>query len=265
MKRIDYINTAKKNAKRVLKKSRLFLKSPSSYHNIEKFIWYMNNTATKLGMHNSYFDSPSGASSYSYSTAYDLYLLSKEFFKNDILRSYCSTKYFNINNRHIINVALSDGVSVLDNSISLKTGTWGETHKAICLYTKNGILCVMANDKVVFDNIFNVSNQILQGVYTTNNNNVAYYGFYNGAILCHNESNHFIPASTTKILTSLCVYNICDLDDIITIKQSDVVSGSGSKYLPNESFTVKEALKIMLMESSNTLANSLANKCGAMI
>lgn len=254
------MNIIKKHYKGV----RLLLQSPSGYYCIHKFKSYMKNTSVSLGMYNSCFDSPSGASSYSYSTTCDLYQLSKAFFANDQLRSYCSCELFDLGQRHITNNALISGIAVFGRPLSLKTGTWGGTHKAICMMTNNDILCVMADSPYVFDNIYDVSHRIIQGTYTPSDD-VSYYGFYDGAKLSLNQDRRFIPASTTKLLTALCVYNICSLEGSVTIKQSDIISGSGSRYYPNETFSIRDAVKIMLMESSNTLANALARTCGAMI
>ena len=252
------------NIKKYYKDVKLLFKSPSSYCNIRKFKSYMNDTAVSLGMNNSCFDSPSGASSYSYSTAYDLYLLSNAFFANDLLASYCSSESFDLNHRHIVNDAMYAGLSEFESPISLKTGTWGETHKALCLKSNDDILCVMSNNPLIFDNIFNVANQILQGK-PINFDGISYYGLSNGVHISHNPNKHFVPASTTKLLTALCVYNICGLNGTVTIKPSDIVGGSGSQYRPKETFAIKDAVKIMLMESSNTIANALANTCGKML
>ena len=254
--------------KKYYKDLRRLFGSPQSFNNIHKFTLFMNRKARTLGMNNSHFDSPSGASSCSYSTAYYLDLLSCAFFKNDILRSYSSAETLDINGRRIINDALAEGLSVFGRPLSLKTGTWGDTNKALCICTAdNNVLCLMSNDVEVYDRIFDVSYQIINNILPPpiKNNRIAYYGCINGRVLSHNKDTRFVSASTVKLLTALCVYDICDLDDIVEIKASDIERGSGSKYHPGEMFTVKCALKIMLMESSNTLANTLADKCGAML
>lgn len=73
-----------------------------------------------------------------------------------------------------------------------------------------------------------------------------------------------IPASTTKTLTMLCALAICsDWQEVITLKASDIESGSGSAFYAGDKMTVEEMLRIMMSESSNTLARACARICGA--
>ena len=72
-----------------------------------------------------------------------------------------------------------------------------------------------------------------------------------------------MPASTSKVVTLICALdNIIDLNEIITIKSDDITSGSGSTYYDGDKMTIREALTIMMLESSNTLANSVARFVG---
>ena len=73
----------------------------------------MNRTAKGLGMTGSRFMRPSGATVYSFSTAYDLYLLQCAFNKNVFLRGCCATARYEVNGRSIVNSALSNALSIL--------------------------------------------------------------------------------------------------------------------------------------------------------
>lgn len=78
-----------------------------------------------------------------------------------------------------------------------------------------------------------------------------------------NASASQTPASTTKILTMLCALRIADdLQEVITIVGSDVTSGSGSAFAAGDKLTLEDAMRIMMMESSNTLAEAIGRVIG---
>lgn len=78
-----------------------------------------------------------------------------------------------------------------------------------------------------------------------------------------NETASQIPASTTKTLTMLCVLNIVsDLQEVISLQSSAMAGGSGSTFYAYDKITVEEALRIMMMESSNTWAEMLGMYAG---
>ena len=75
-----------------------------------------------------------------------------------------------------------------------------------------------------------------------------------------------VPASTTKVMTMLCALDyIPNLHSLVTVKSSDIASGSGSTFYDGDQMTFYDALRIMMMESSNTLANTLARVTGGRI
>lgn len=74
------------------------------------------------------------------------------------------------------------------------------------------------------------------------------------------------PASTTKTMTMICALDwITDLHKPFTVKSSDIFSGSGSTYYDGDTMTALDMLRIMMMESSNTLANAVARNVGGII
>lgn len=79
----------------------------------------------------------------------------------------------------------------------------------------------------------------------------------------NNETVSRMPASTSKIMTMLVALDYAtDLNEIITIESTDITDGSGSTYYDGDTLTLIDALKILMMESSNTLANAIARHIG---
>ena len=75
-----------------------------------------------------------------------------------------------------------------------------------------------------------------------------------------------IPASTTKAMTMLCALDFLkDPFETVTVKTVDISSGSGSTFYDGDVINIMDALKIMMMESSNTLANTIARETGRKI
>lgn len=82
-----------------------------------------------------------------------------------------------------------------------------------------------------------------------------------------NSREALYPASTTKVMTALLVLENCDdLDEIVTMQQSDfsdVLAGaSSSGLLVDEEVTVETLLYCMLLPSGNEAANALARYIG---
>lgn len=74
------------------------------------------------------------------------------------------------------------------------------------------------------------------------------------------------PASTSKTMTMLCALDfITDIHEYISVKSVDISSGSGSTFYDGDQLTMENALRIMMMESSNTMANAIARNVGRKI
>jgi len=87
-----------------------------------------------------------------------------------------------------------------------------------------------------------------------------------------NENTKMYPASLTKMMTALTVFDLCqDLDETITVSENAVTSlygtqSSTAKLKIGEKITVKNMLYLMLMPSGNDAANALAEHfCGSNI
>ena len=75
-----------------------------------------------------------------------------------------------------------------------------------------------------------------------------------------------IPASTTKIMTTLCVLDFLQSPfETVQVKTVDISTGSGSTYYDGDVLNLLDALKILMMESSNTLANAVSRYTGQKI
>ncbi len=73
-------------------------------------------------------------------------------------------------------------------------------------------------------------------------------------------------ASTTKILTAICIIENCDLDEIITINKKDTGIEGSSIYLEEgEKLSVKDLLYGLMLRSGNDCAVALANHCSGSI
>ncbi len=83
-------------------------------------------------------------------------------------------------------------------------------------------------------------------------------------VLHNNESADQTPASTTKTMTLLCALSVAtDLQEVITLVSGDVsITGSGSAFYAGDKLTLEEALRIMMMESSNKLAEAIGRVIG---
>ena len=82
-------------------------------------------------------------------------------------------------------------------------------------------------------------------------------------VVKNGESIVLVPASTTKTMTMLCALDtITDLDAPIIVKSADIEGGSGTTFYDGDIVKAKDALRIMMMESSNTMAQAIGRTVG---
>lgn len=73
-------------------------------------------------------------------------------------------------------------------------------------------------------------------------------------------------ASTTKILTAICIIENCELDKIVKVsKETCGVEGSSIYLEPNEELTVRDLLYGLMLRSGNDCAETLAVHCSGTI
>lgn len=76
------------------------------------------------------------------------------------------------------------------------------------------------------------------------------------------STTHAKPCSATKMMTAAIVLDKFSIDETITIKSSDIKSGSGDTFYAGDTLKVGDAILAMLLPSSNTLAAALARVVG---
>ena len=75
-----------------------------------------------------------------------------------------------------------------------------------------------------------------------------------------------LPASTSKAMTVLCALDfVKDMHISVKVKTVDISSGSGSTFYDGDILDFWDAIRIMMAESSNTLANTIARTVGGLI
>lgn len=80
-------------------------------------------------------------------------------------------------------------------------------------------------------------------------------------VYARNAKNHFLPASTAKIMTALVAYDIYKTDQILTI-DSPLLEGQLMELVPEERITVENLLYGTLVHSGNDAAYALADSYG---
>lgn len=85
----------------------------------------------------------------------------------------------------------------------------------------------------------------------------------NAALFEKNADTQVMPASITKLLTAvITVEYVATLQQSVMVKDSDLVGGSGQAFYEGDVVTIEQALHCMLLESSNTMANTVARVIG---
>lgn len=85
-------------------------------------------------------------------------------------------------------------------------------------------------------------------------------------LFAQNENEKKFMASTTKILTAICIIENCNLDDIVTVTAETVGVEGSSIYLEiGEKLSVKELLYGLMLRSGNDCAETLAVYCSGSI
>lgn len=82
-------------------------------------------------------------------------------------------------------------------------------------------------------------------------------------LLSNKETTKQNPASMTKLVTSMVMLdNMTNMNQVITIQESDLVSGSGIPLQVGDKLTLRDSLYAMLLPSSNITAKAVARTIG---
>lgn len=85
-------------------------------------------------------------------------------------------------------------------------------------------------------------------------------------LLQNNIHDKKYPASTTKILTAICVIENCDINEIIKVKKDTIGIEGSSIYLEEgEELSIKDLLYGLMLRSGNDCAVTLAIHCSGSI
>lgn len=264
------------------------ISNPLQYIATRKFMKRMHSKSRHLKMKNSYFANASGATGSSFSTSHDLIFLCKAAITFDLILDIWKTnsktiKIKGANQRDLVikNLVLERATSNLKKFlIGGKSGSWGCINKSHIFYLnlegEYYIISIMSNDVVSFEKIYEIANELCQSISTCE------YGKYtqnlikcgggfsvvncqkNNVVMEYNHNKKMIPASVTKVLTAICVLESdISLESMVKVSSFDISDGSGSIYYPNDEMSLSDALYAMMMESSNTLANTIARTIGS--
>lgn len=94
--------------------------------------------------------------------------------------------------------------------------------------------------------------------------NPAMYEMYTFPLLYSKaETTQSIPASTTKVMSLITGLDYVEsVKEVITIKSSDVQSGSGNYFSAGDTMTIEDLMLAMMLPSSNTAAQAFGRICG---
>ena len=88
-------------------------------------------------------------------------------------------------------------------------------------------------------------------------------GYASDAGICRNERARCTAASTTKIVTMLCAQELLTNPDTkVRIRYSDILPYSSTRFYVGDVLRLEDAIRIMMLESNNTLANAVARTAG---
>lgn len=262
---------------------------------VDAFVAAMNKKAAEIGMTDSSFLTPSGASASTQTTVRDLARLvviasgSKEM-----------AEVWSKDERVIPLKGTTSTVTVettvRDNDLEAvypilggKTGSWQGDKSLVCLCDVDGKQVAGAihgasTDAGRFDamlELMNIAKIILNGGTTTSTVTSAthaiafevptYYPMnyeqQNLRVLYEQGADvQIVPASTTKVLTIVTALDyITDLHKTITFKASDAIGGSGAVFSTGDTIEFIDAMYAILLPSSNMTAQAVARTIGGWI
>lgn len=111
-------------------------------------------------------------------------------------------------------------------------------------------ICVVT-DNILSEN-FSVEDKSAAGLFDVKNNKVLY---------CKDANEMLYPASLTKVMTALVAIKNAKMDDVLVATNNVKISDSGATVIGlknGDTMTLNQALHILLINSSNDVANLIA-------
>jgi serine-type D-Ala-D-Ala carboxypeptidase (penicillin-binding protein 5/6) len=136
----------------------------------QEFAKMMNNEGKKMGLKNTNFVNSTGNDeSEHYSTAYDLFILTRELLKNPIISEIVSTKEILISSEGGRQAKLENTNKILDNEVvfGIKTGTTDQAGECLAVLSKvNGrkIIIIFLGSQDRFEETINIINWIKENI-----------------------------------------------------------------------------------------------------
>ena len=115
-------------------------------------------------------------------------------------------------------------------------------------------ICVVTDD--ITSNYFSVENDSAAGLFDVKNNTVIY---------AKDANEMLYPASLTKVMTALVAIKNANMDDILVATDAVKITESGATLIglkSGDTMTLNQALHILLINSSNDVANLIAENVG---
>ena len=114
--------------------------------------------------------------------------------------------------------------------------------------------------------IFRIRKVKILGYSSDNSAEIVMDCYSNLVIHEKNANQRKFMASTTKILTAICVIENSNLNDVVTVTSDTVgIEGSSIYLKAGEKITVKELLYGLMLRSGNDCAETIAKFCGKTI
>lgn len=262
---------------------------------ITAFMAEVNKKAASIGMSNSSFVSPAGASDSTQTNAADMALLTliascyKEMAETWNKNSYTITPR---NRNANINITTTVTNQTLEASYPIlggKTGSWNSSRALACVCKVGekqvaGYVAGATSDEdrfLAMKELMDIAATIISGGSTTatvtkatsavallvpNYYTLSYEQQTPETLYTQAGSTQIVPASTAKIISGITMLDwVPDVNKTFKIIQDDQIGGSGNVFTTGDEISFKDALYAMMLPSSNSRAQAVARVVGNII
>lgn len=259
------------------------------------FMTEVNKKASSIGMTNSNFVSPAGASDNTQTNSTDMALLTmiascyKEMAEVWNKNSYTikpRNRNANINiSTTVTNATLEASYSILGG----KTGSWNSSRALACVCKVGekqvaGYIAGTTSDEnrfLAMKELMDIASTIISGGSTSstvtkstcavallvpNYYTLSYEQQTPETLYTQAGSTQIVPASTTKIISGITMLDwVPDINKTFKIIQDDQIGGSGNVFTTGDEISFKDGLYAMMLPSSNSRAMAIARVVGNII